>query len=99
MIQMLEKDVDIMSNITDATHYVYTLSTLFLFLAILFDRSINRFLLKSLNLCFLISTQSIPLKFTGMIEWAIENLHTIFQIILRRFIFGLKSLNFASIIP
>ena len=75
---MLEKDFDIMSNITDDIHYVYTLHitvsfTLFLFLAILFDGSINRFWLKSLNLSYLISIQLIPLKYTGMIEQAIES--------------------------
>ena len=43
------------------------------------DRSINRsqfHIIKSLNLCCLISTQSISLHFIGMVEWAIESRST-----------------------
>ena len=84
---------------------IFTMFTLYtslclysvLVLTILFDRSINRFqffsIIKSLNLCYLISTWPIPLTFTGMIEQAIESLHINFQVILKSFIFSLKSLN------
>ena len=61
------------------------------------DRSINKFqffsIIKSLNLHYLISTQSISLKFTGMI--AIESLHVNFQIILKSFMFLPKFQNFS----
>ena len=43
--------------------------------------------MKTLNCHYLISVHPILLKFIGMMQWAIESLHTNFQAILRSFIF------------
>ena len=91
----------IFCNIIYHIHYVYTVYINVLFSFSWIYKSINRsqFLsIKSLNSHYSVSIRLILLKCTGVIYWAIENLHINFQVILRSFVFILKSLNFTYIL-
>ena len=54
---------------------------------------------KTLDYCYAKHNSMIALIFTGKVEQAIKGLHVNFQVILRSFIFSLKSQNFAQIVP